>query len=643
MKRMTVVLGVLLCARTIAGAQVIADFEKNLGGFSALSSQYFGTALTGVARDPDPTGKSAGVMALRFNFPPGNAGNKGAVGTSTAIVTNGAHFITYWVDIPSSMPDSIELMVFAQDNQAYSFQQNTVLAKNIPRNTWYPISLDLTQAQIRTPAFNLTTGSIFLTGIQVDNYANDAAWQDTMLVDNVALVGAQPVVVADFESGLGGFADAGFGPALKKVSRVPDPTGKSAGVMQTNWLFPADTVSKGAVGLNASGGLAVNGARFITFWVYLPDSTMPDSMAVDIFAQDNRNYAYHDNALLGRDIPKRTWYPVSLDLAQNFVLDPEFDLTAGNIFLTGVQVHTYDYAGTPPAWNDSILVDNVELLGVAVAPPVKKLVLDDFSTPGDIGNFATQSFGPAFTAVANGVDTTNASNRVLVVTSAFDSGAAAKGAIARPALTFFKAGDTSATDITLDVYVPPSMPDSAHVDLALLGPATGNAWVQDEHVLGVDFQKGTWTTLDFSVRNHIANGSITSARASATFYVQVYYVNPKKWSGKIFFDNLTLLGIDALTGVTAAAATPYEYRLEHNYPNPFNPSTTILYELKWDGPVSLTVYDVLGREVATLVNARQAAGRHAVVFDARRIASGAYFYTLRAGAYMKTEKMLLLK
>jgi hypothetical protein len=89
--------------------------------------------------------------------------------------------------------------------------------------------------------------------------------------------------------------------------------------------------------------------------------------------------------------------------------------------------------------------------------------------------------------------------------------------------------------------------------------------------------------------------------------------------------------------------TPYQYKLYNNYPNPFNPSTTIRYELKQEGTVSLKVYDVLGQEVATLVNERQVAGSHSVVFDAKRIASGAYFYTIHAGGFVKTEKMMLLK
>ncbi|HMK39603.1 MAG TPA: T9SS type A sorting domain-containing protein, partial [Bacteroidota bacterium] len=259
--------------------------------------------------------------------------------------------------------------------------------------------------------------------------------------------------------------------------------------------------------------------------------------------------------------------------------------------------------------------------------------------------FSTQSFGPAFSALANGLDTTNAANRVLVVNAAFDTGSVRnKGAMAKGNFAFFKFGDTSATDITFDVFVPASMPDSARFDLALAGPATGGNWVQDEVMLGSPgFQKGAWNTLDFNIARHIADGSITSPRLTATFYVQVYYNAGKKWNGTIFFDNLTLLGIDAFTGLARSPSTPYEYRLYNNYPNPFNPSTTIRYELKQEGPVSLRIFDVLGREVATLVNERQGAGPHSVVFDANRLATGAYFYTLHAGAYIRTEKMMLIK
>jgi hypothetical protein len=187
------------------------------------------------------------------------------------------------------------------------------------------------------------------------------------------------------------------------------------------------------------------------------------------------------------------------------------------------------------------------------------------------------------------------------------------------------------------------MPDSARFDIALMGPATGNNWVQDEHLLGVDVQKGIWNTLKFSITGHVANASITNVRGTATLYLQVYYPSPRKWSGRLFFDNLSLLGIDLLASVAGNTAGPYRFRLYNNYPNPFNPSTTIRYELKSEGQVSLTVYDLLGRRVVTLVEARQSAGPHAVLFDAGTYASGAYFYTLRSGKLSMTRRMMVIK
>jgi len=90
-------------------------------------------------------------------------------------------------------------------------------------------------------------------------------------------------------------------------------------------------------------------------------------------------------------------------------------------------------------------------------------------------------------------------------------------------------------------------------------------------------------------------------------------------------------------------ARPSGYVLEQNYPNPFNPSTTIRYAIPQSAQVSLKVYDVLGREVATLVNARQSAGVYVANFDAAALPSGMYFYRLQAGSFSETRKMMLIK
>jgi hypothetical protein len=88
---------------------------------------------------------------------------------------------------------------------------------------------------------------------------------------------------------------------------------------------------------------------------------------------------------------------------------------------------------------------------------------------------------------------------------------------------------------------------------------------------------------------------------------------------------------------------PKEYKLEQNYPNPFNPSTTISYQLPEAGNVSLKVFDVLGREVATLVDEYRNAGSYEIEFVASALPSGVYFYQLKAGDFVETKKMLLIK
>ena len=98
-----------------------------------------------------------------------------------------------------------------------------------------------------------------------------------------------------------------------------------------------------------------------------------------------------------------------------------------------------------------------------------------------------------------------------------------------------------------------------------------------------------------------------------------------------------------LTSVRLNDISPIKFTLDQNYPNPFNPSTTIKYQVPVNGLVSLKVYNVVGQEVATLVNEVQAAAGYETSFDASQLSTGVYFYTLRAGNFVETKKMLLLK
>ena len=100
---------------------------------------------------------------------------------------------------------------------------------------------------------------------------------------------------------------------------------------------------------------------------------------------------------------------------------------------------------------------------------------------------------------------------------------------------------------------------------------------------------------------------------------------------------------DKTTAVVSYTGTPSTFSLSQNYPNPFNPTTSIGYRLSAGSHVTLKVYDILGNEVATLVNGTESAGVHSVQFNGSGLASGVYFYRLSTPDYVRTMKMILLK
>ncbi|MBX2976728.1 MAG: T9SS type A sorting domain-containing protein [Ignavibacteriaceae bacterium] len=88
---------------------------------------------------------------------------------------------------------------------------------------------------------------------------------------------------------------------------------------------------------------------------------------------------------------------------------------------------------------------------------------------------------------------------------------------------------------------------------------------------------------------------------------------------------------------------PTEYALYQNYPNPFNPTTTITYQIPKEGLVTLKIYDILGKEVTTLINEEKQAGKYSIEFNASKISSGVYLYELRSNEYKSTKKLMLMK
>ncbi len=125
-----------------------------------------------------------------------------------------------------------------------------------------------------------------------------------------------------------------------------------------------------------------------------------------------------------------------------------------------------------------------------------------------------------------------------------------------------------------------------------------------------------------------------------------YFTDIKKdFSGKMFCGTLRtgVYQFDIITSIDDFPELTLNYRLLQNYPNPFNPSTVIRYIVKDAGLVKIKVYDILGSEVAELVNETKDTGYHSVEFNASTLPSGVYIYTMQVNGYYASRKMLLLK
>ncbi len=205
----------------------------------------------------------------------------------------------------------------------------------------------------------------------------------------------------------------------------------------------------------------------------------------------------------------------------------------------------------------------------------------------------------------------------------------------------------------------PSSPPSNIPTITSISPTTVNRGSVGVRVTvtGTNFATGV-TSLDFGAGvtvNNIVVNSATSITANITLTSTatsgartITVTNSGSGGGSATLPSGFTVGTGTATFVEqVSSSVPSAFELDQNYPNPFNPSTRIQYSLAKAGQVSLKVYNLLGNEVATLVNGRQEAGIYTVPFGSSKgtfdLSSGVYFYRLEAGSFVSTKKLILVK
>ncbi|MGH2574574.1 MAG: T9SS type A sorting domain-containing protein, partial [Ignavibacteria bacterium] len=136
--------------------------------------------------------------------------------------------------------------------------------------------------------------------------------------------------------------------------------------------------------------------------------------------------------------------------------------------------------------------------------------------------------------------------------------------------------------------------------------------------------------------------------ASNTGYHGAWNVFPYYNSGKfVVSDMQTGLWVFRFTGASGitpiSGEPPKDFKLHQNFPNPFNPSTTIEFDISKSGNISLKIYDALGKEIETVFQGYQFAGKYSLNYNAKNLASGIYYYALRADDFSDVKKMVLVK
>lgn len=559
MKRFLLVLFLagIFCLPEIAFSQVFADFENVSQGMQGFWYGW-GNAGSNLRRIDDPT--HGGVLALDLNVTSkvGDAA-KAAIGGPDPLPLGwtdakmGAYFLTFDVFVPADFPDSAQVKLWCQDKVNWTWNDIKYSALSsygykLVKGAWNTLTFSVQRTNQLNPKFlpwNCKGGLEFWFGA--------AGWAGTVFIDNATAWGVEPIVAADFENesqGMQGFW-FGWGTAGSNLQRISDPTYGGVLSLDFNVTSKVGDAAKAAIGGPDPMPLAwtetKEGGALFTFDVFVP-ANFPDSAQVKLWSQDKVNWTWLDvkysalsvwAAAPGFALKKGEWNTVAFPVKRSNQLNPKYvpwNCKGGLEFWFGA-------AG----WSGKILIDNFKIHTKEVG---MKWVYADFEKQ----SFGTYGFGntgwnSAMTSIAWAADPSGQTAGVLKTDWNTVLDVKAQFVNENLDLKWKSATDTGATAMSIDVWVPTDIPAGTQLSIWATDKKSWS-WTEKSFTISDSTVKpGKWNTLVYNVLDFPALDPVGVIRAG----IQVFF-SDRTWTGSIYFDNFTFIGIEKPSGALKSPA-----------------------------------------------------------------------------------------
>jgi hypothetical protein len=644
--------------------EVVADFEVEALGANGWDGGWGDSRLNPPMWAADPTAQSTGVLEMMLDAAAGASGShKGAFANSNLnVIIEGdtAHTIKLDVYLPDDFPADGALQFFVQDRVTWGWQADWIPVSTLSIGAWNTLAFDIKKRIEEVGGFDVSTG--VQTGVEF--YFNDGAtWAGSIYADNITLVGVKKSIVVSLES-----------PEITKAEAVDTlaaaMTGETLHFHRIEWAdLKADMGETYNIYVSSTAKITdVSAADVVKISQNVPRGIQEWSERVVSKSGGDATRYYAVTATGLNDASQKVESPVRDGISNtgaitsksvlmkelplldtfNFVINgnlDEFRQVAETFKRSKLQCEEASGAAGS-TWTPTSEDLNME---VYVFMDAQNLYIGAEITD-DSPTFGTSAWqGDGFDVFGQLTDMTTSKTRYFGDDATINREGGFRISYAP------NAGSLEA-QLQKSGYAAWTTTEGLEYDVDLYG----NGYVVEMKIpfttltteFGGSYTPANGQELLMKVDVNDNDGTEDPLYTGDLRTMQNHWgAVPGNFNGWMRAEGWTPMLVTT-TPITAVSdrdgLQPDRTALYRNYPNPFNPSTTIQYNLAATGNVKLGVYDVRGRELRVLLNGRQTAGRHELKWDGRdasgaSVGSGVYFIKMKADNFEKVQKMLLVK